>query len=229
GRRFAGMEHWLPFYYERLETLFDYLPGVPVILDHLAREALDERYKLILDYYDARKQQASAALKEATPYKPTPPEMLYLSPDDISGALSDHLAIELTPFDAPDAGSRKVLHAGSRAGRSFAEERADPNANVFETAVSHISEVRAAKRRVVIAGWTDGSLDRLTQILTEHHLGNIKVVSTLADVEKLGPGQAAAAVLPLESGFETDRLVVVAEQDILGDRLVRRSKKRKKA
>ena len=43
------------------------------------------------------------------------------------------------------------------------------------------------------------------------------------------PGQAGAAVLPLEAGFETDRLVVVAEQDILGDRLVRRSKKRKKA
>jgi transcription-repair coupling factor (superfamily II helicase) len=27
GRRFAGMEHWLPFFYERLDTLFDYLPA----------------------------------------------------------------------------------------------------------------------------------------------------------------------------------------------------------
>ena len=36
-------------------------------------------------------------------------------------------------------------------------------------------------------------------------------------------------MLPLEAGFETDRFVVVAEQDILGDRLVRRSKKRKRA
>ena len=26
GRRYVGMEHWLPLYYERLETLFDYLP-----------------------------------------------------------------------------------------------------------------------------------------------------------------------------------------------------------
>ncbi len=89
--------------------------------------------------------------------------------------------------------------------------------------------VRAAKRRVVIAGWTEGSLDRLAQILAEHGLGNVKPVATLADVEKLEPGQAGAAVLPLEAGFETDRFVVVAEQDILGDRLVRRSKKRKKA
>ena len=36
-------------------------------------------------------------------------------------------------------------------------------------------------------------------------------------------------MLPLESGFETDQWVVVAEQDILGDRLVRRSKKRRRA
>ncbi|TIV67782.1 MAG: transcription-repair coupling factor, partial [Mesorhizobium sp.] len=30
GRRFAGMEHWLPFFYERLETVFDYLPDAPI-------------------------------------------------------------------------------------------------------------------------------------------------------------------------------------------------------
>ncbi len=58
GRRFAGMEHWLPFFYERLDTLFDYLPDAPVVFDHLAREALAERHTLILDYYEARKKQA---------------------------------------------------------------------------------------------------------------------------------------------------------------------------
>jgi len=229
GRRFAGMEHWLPFFYERLDTLFDYLPGAPVVFDHLTKEALDERHKLILDYYEARRQQAGAALKEAVPYKPAPPGLLYLSPDDVGGAVAEHLAVEFTPFDTPEAGLRSVLHGGSRAGENFAEERADPNANVFDAAVKHIAALRANGRRVVVAGWTDGSLDRLTQILAEHHLGNLKPVATLADVERLEPGQAGAAVLPLETGFETDRLAVVAEQDILGDRLVRRSKKRKRA
>ncbi|TIM71283.1 MAG: transcription-repair coupling factor, partial [Mesorhizobium sp.] len=77
--------------------------------------------------------------------------------------------------------------------------------------------------------WTEGSLDRLGQILAEHHLGNLKPVATLSEVEKLEPGQAGLAVLPLESGFETDGMVVVAEQDILGDRLIRRSKRKKRA
>ncbi len=229
GRRFAGMEHWLPFFYERLETVFDYLPGAPVVFDHLAHESLAERHTLILDHYEARRNQAGGALKEAVPYKPVAPDLMYLSPEEVNAATAEREAIELTPFDATDAGARKVFHAGSRAGRSFAEERADPNVNVFTEAVKHIGDERGAGRRVVIAGWTEGSLDRLGQILAEHHLGNLKRVATLADVAGLETGQAGLAVLQLETGFETDELVVVSEQDILGDRLIRRSKRKKRA
>lgn len=229
GRRFAGMEHWLPFYYERLDTIFDYLPSAPVVFDHLAREAMVERHTLILDYYEARSHPAtSGALKETVPYKPVPPAKMYLSPDDVAAALPDRMAVELTPFDTPETGGRKLLHAGSKPARGFELERADPNVNVFEQVVNYIGDLRAAKRRVVIAGWTEGSLDRLGQILTEHHLGNVIPVASLAEVEKLGAGQAGTTVLPLEAGFETSDFVVVAEQDILGDRLVRRSKKRKR-
>ncbi|MHA6643298.1 transcription-repair coupling factor [Mesorhizobium sp. A623] len=229
GRRFAGMEHWLPLFYERLDTVFDYLPDTPVIFDHLAHEALAERHTLILDHYESRSKLADGALKDAVPYKPVPPDLMYLSPENLKAALAGRESLEFTPFAAPDAGSRKVFHAGSRAGRSFAEERADPNANVFDVVVQHIGHERAQKRRVIVAGWTEGSLDRLGQILAEHHLENLHQVATLAEAAKLDVGQAALAVLPLETGFETDDLVVVAEQDILGDRLIRRSKRKKKA
>ncbi len=229
GRRFAGMEHWLPFFYERLDTVFDYLPRVPVVFDHLAREALVERHTLILDYYEARKRGAEGALKDAVPYKPVPPALLYLSPDDVAAAMTDRSAAALTPFETPETSDTQVFHAGSKPGRTFAEERADPQANVFDEVVSHISSVRAAHKRVVVAGWTEGSLDRLAQILEEHHLGNLKRVSTLTEAEKMDAGQAGLAVLPLETGFEAGKFIVVAEQDILGDRLVRRSKKRKRA
>jgi transcription-repair coupling factor (superfamily II helicase) len=33
GRKQAGMEHWLPFFHARLETLFDYLPDATITLD----------------------------------------------------------------------------------------------------------------------------------------------------------------------------------------------------
>ena len=37
GQRYPGLEHWLPLFHDHLETLFDYLPGVPVSFDHLRR------------------------------------------------------------------------------------------------------------------------------------------------------------------------------------------------
>lgn len=40
GRRFAGMEHWLPLFYDRLDTVFDHADDMPVVFDHLVHEAL---------------------------------------------------------------------------------------------------------------------------------------------------------------------------------------------
>src|SRR5690606_32759555 len=124
---------------------------------------------------------------------------------------------------------KALRHAGARAGRSFAEERADPNANIFDHAVKHIADTRAGGKRVLIAGYSEGSLDRLTQILAEHGREKLTRIASLAEVEKLRKGEAGLSVLPLDSGFETPELAVLGEQDILGDRLIRRAKKPKKA
>ncbi|HEY0435059.1 MAG TPA: transcription-repair coupling factor, partial [Phenylobacterium sp.] len=57
GGRRAGMEHWLPLFYEELATVFDYLPSDTLVaLDHLAREAREERMAIVADAFDARNQ-----------------------------------------------------------------------------------------------------------------------------------------------------------------------------
>ena len=141
GRRFAGMEHWLPFFYERLDTLFDYLPDAPVVFDHLAREALAERHTLILDYYEARRQQAGRRAQGRRALQAVPPEPALSarrtrSPRRCPTARrsSSRPSTRRTPARA------RCLHAGRAAGRSFAEERADPNANVFDAVVKHIAD-----------------------------------------------------------------------------------------
>src|SRR3546814_16516265 len=50
-----------------------------------------------------------------------------------------------------------------------------------------------------------------------------------ADLDGLPKSVAAIAVLPIEHGFEAADLCVVAEQDILGDRLVRPRQKKRRA
>src|SRR4029078_12570414 len=39
ARLHPGMEHWLPLFHDRLDTLLDYVPGSPVVLEPLAEDA----------------------------------------------------------------------------------------------------------------------------------------------------------------------------------------------
>jgi len=54
GRRYAGLEHWLPLFFEGLETIFDYLSGRTFFIDNLVGEAIGERGAQIEDHYQSR-------------------------------------------------------------------------------------------------------------------------------------------------------------------------------
>ncbi|MDB5508147.1 MAG: mfd [Hyphomicrobiales bacterium] len=226
GRRHAGMEHWLPLFYGSADTLFDYVGDAPVFLDSLAEDAAGERLSQIKDYYDARKEQHDADPAHS-PYKPLPPDSLYLPPDEWRRRLDAGAAIRFSPFAVPPAPA--VFDCGGVLGRNFAPERADENANVFEAAVAHIRAQQANKRRVILVGWSDGSRDRLASVLGEHGLKQTEAVSTLGQALGVTPAKVALAVAGMEQGFEAGELVVISEQDILGDRLVRQRRKTKRA
>ena len=236
GRRYAGMEHWLPLFYEKLETVFDYLKGFRLVTDHTVREAAEERSKLVFDYYDARLnsgQQSKSQMAQGTPYKPVTPGQLYLDGGTFGQALDAFNAIRISPFNEHEGEARRVLSIDARQGprwaRSATESADSERVNVFDAVVKHIADKRASGAKVVISAWTEGSLDRLLQVLAEHGLARVKTIEAFKDLGGLAKGEAAAAVLSLEAGFEAGDLVIIGEQDILGDRMVRRSKRRKRA
>src|SRR5664280_1260821 len=109
GRRYPGMEHWLPLFHNTLESVFDYLPDTPLALEHLAEDAAHERLTQIADYYDARHE----ALKDGVtpPYKPLPPARLYLAETEWKERLGASALAKLTPFAVPEA--RDVLDVGA--------------------------------------------------------------------------------------------------------------------
>jgi transcription-repair coupling factor (superfamily II helicase) len=234
GRRFAGMEHWLPLFYEELETLFDYIDGFTITTDHMVKEAAKERRDQIDDHYDSRLntlEGSKANIGASTPYKPILADDLYLSIENFSGFLDREKSIKLSPYEEPETDHRQVITLDIKTGprwASAAKNQSENRVNVFDQVVKHIADQRASGKKVLITGWSDGSLDRLNQVLGEHGLERIKPIPSFADVAKIKNGQAGSAVLSLEGGFETGDLVIIGEQDILGDRLVRRSKRKKR-
>jgi transcription-repair coupling factor (superfamily II helicase) len=223
GRRHHGMEHWLPLFYDRLDTLFDYLGDAPLMLDPLLEEAAGERLAQITDYYEARRE-AYELDPAASNYKPLEPAALYLTRDDWRDALAARAAAQFSPFDSERA---DAIDCGARPGRDFAPERNEPDTNVFQAAAEHVRALRASGKTVVVAGWSDGSCERLGHVLSEHGLDHLALVGGLPQALAKGAGGVALAVLGVEHGFETDAYALVGEQDILGDRLVRRRRKRK--
>ncbi len=219
GRRYPGMEHWLPLFQDRMDTLFDYLDGTPVAIEPQSEDAARERLKQIADYYLARKEARDLPGSGAI-YNPLPPDRLYLSEDEWDKRLQGRALARLTPFAMPEQGGA-VIDAGAKQGRNFAPERADSSVNVFEALVAHINSLQAARKKVVVTLWSEGSRERMASMLADHKLHNITSVNTWRMVQATPRNETMLAVLGMESGFETDAFAVISEQDILGDRLVR--------
>ncbi|WNJ93328.1 transcription-repair coupling factor [Bosea sp. 685] len=225
GRRPAGLEHWLPLLADKLDTLFAYLPDVPLVLDAQAEDAVGERISLIKDYYDARKAAMDQPSAGGAPYKPLLPNALYLSPSEWRGIADQAGVAALTPFQLPDSDGKLIVDLGARQGRSFAAERADNAGSVFDAAVAHVKALQADGRRVILAAWSEGSRERLAHVLADHGLKTVQMTGSLRAAFDLKPGTTALAVWGFETGFEAGKLAVIGEQDILGDRLVRPRKK----
>ncbi len=229
GRRYQGVEHWMPLFYEKLETLPDYVGNCVMVMDHLADEAIEARHVQINDYYQARVDALNKDTFGAPVYKPLPPDMMFVTLQNWQNISSSYPLLALTPFEAPEAPGLRVMSAGGRQGRSFAAERAEAGRNVYDAVIEHVRAQQKNGKRVVLAAWTEGSRDRLLGILKDHELGLVVVAKNGPEALKRSRDMISVVVLGLEAGFETNDLSVIAEQDILGDRLVRRSKRQRKA
>lgn len=226
--RFAGMEHWLPLFYEALDEPLLILDDAPIIFEHLAKDSISERRKQVDDHYDSRKTSLENSKSgQGTPYKPLDPDLLYVGKNEFEASLTGRTRINITPFDEPESDTRSIVSLDAKTGRNFSAERATPNLNVFEIAARYIADRRADNKRTLLTGWSDGSLGRLRQILEEHGLGGFHPIERASDITNVQNGVTATAVLNIEHGFETPTTIVLAEQDILGDRMVRRRRKKR--
>ena len=223
GRRLSGMDHWLPLFEDRMATIFDHVGAdTLVIRDGGAASAGQSRLDAISDYYDNR---VRAQVAEPGSYRPLPPEMLYLSADELEAEFIGHAAHLLSPFSQPDSGS--IVDFGIAAGRDFAPERAQ-KVNIYEAVADHLKALLKSGSKAIIASYSAGARERLKGLLADHK------APPLSEVEgwqrALGVQNAVAmVVLPIDHGFATSEVALISEQDMLGDRLVRRQKRRKSA
>jgi transcription-repair coupling factor (superfamily II helicase) len=235
GRRHPGMEHWVPLFHERMETLVDYLPGVSVSLDHQAEDVLAARLDMIEDHFSARR---AAPRDGEVPYRPLPPARLYLDRTGWDAMFSPGKLFAFSPFARPDGAAG--VDGGGRPGPIFAQVVSASGVagagaglpgslNVFGQLRAQAERWAGEGRRLVIAAWTRGSRERLAHLLREHGVPGVAQEDDWQAVNRKVAGAVSLVTLGIERGFVADRLAVVGEQDLLGTRISRPARSRKRA
>ena len=222
GRRLAGMEHWLPLFEERLATLFDHLGERDVLIrDANADAALQSRAEAVEDYHANRSRAMGG---EPGSYRPLAPGTLYLAQKEIAEAVAERPIHLATTFAEP--ASERVIDFAVDGPRDFAPERAQ-GVNIYEAVVAHLGKLRKTRHKIILASYSAGARERLAGLLEDHGLD--RPVQAKSWQEALWAKGPALIVLPLDHGFTAPDVAVLTEQDMLGDRLVRRKKRRKSA
>lgn len=213
GRMFPGQEHWLPMFFDKpLSDVFAYInPKWQILVDHQVKAAIKERHDIIADYYKTRLINLNT---DETSYRPIKPDALYLSSEEVENNFLNFNLVTLTPMlqeNSPDFKGRSAI--------SFPSTSSE---NPYNLLLERAQDYLDRKMKVVLACYSEGSRARISGIL-EDHGGKISLVESLSEVTTKS---LCLAVIDIERGFTTDDLVLITEQDLLGERLVRPRKRK---
>ena len=225
GRGFAGMEHWLPFFHARLETLFGYLPDAAIFVDYDVREQWEKRWETVAGLYESRVEFGRVKPKGGDFGRAARPELFYLSPNQGSEILKDRTVKWLYPQKLPTG--LGVLDAGGRPGKLFSVERQQESLSLLEALATYVQTKRKSTQ-VVIACWTEGSRERLKQMLVDHGVERVNFIENAGGITGK-PDNVSLAVWQLNQGFVAPGYCIVSEQDIFGERIGSTAATRKKA
>lgn len=220
GRKYAGMEHWLPLFYDEMALLSDYLPGATVAWDHLSQEAYEERMAMVADSYATRAAHADSLVNQVA-YHPIPVATHFVDMAELQRSLSG-AQWQLTPF--ADEGAAQSL--GASAVPNLLQEAQAKN----QTPIARLQEYVAGQDAIcLLACSSEGTRTRLSHMLEQVDVSHV-LIARWGERKKLKrkDGKLGLVVMSLDAGFATDDLVVISEQDVLGERMFRSNKRKRK-
>ncbi|MBH1665360.1 transcription-repair coupling factor [Stenotrophomonas maltophilia] len=200
----AGIEYYLPLFFDRTASLFDYLPAgsLPVVCAG-AGEAADAFWAQTGERYEQRRHDVERPL--------LPPSALYLSPEQLRERLNDAPRIEVWAADHARIADAHALGDQPLPALPVAAREA-PAGDALKSFLGHYPG------RVLIAADSPGRREALLEVL---HAAELKP-PVVADLPAFLASDVrfAITVAPLEDGFALDdpRLAVLTERQLFPER-----------
>jgi transcription-repair coupling factor (superfamily II helicase) len=220
GRKYPGMEHYLSLFYEYLDNIFDYFIPEIILCDHNFDQAIENYENKIIDGYKTRDNLLHNRFQDEVIYYPVKPESMWLSKLDIKNQLLKYKVIYSHNFNCDIA---QALDLGIKLTDNFYLMSQSKNISSFDSFRKYRDNI---KSKIIIACNTEGSLQHIQKILENYNIHSFRL-NDFNDYKKIKSKNIGLAVFPSSRGYKIDDFAIISEQDLLGERIVRKKATKK--
>jgi transcription-repair coupling factor (superfamily II helicase) len=247
GLPFPGIEYYLPLFFDGLATLFDYLPAKTVCLSLPGLEAAaDDFWREAQERYEQRRHDRERPL--------LPPELLFISKDQLGTLLHERLQVRILAEDDPNFPQATTFQAKPLPELGW-QAHADDPAQALRKFISDL------QGRLLVAAESPGRREALGDLLRRHGLSfdtvdgwpaflasNKRLLITVAPLEEglllpsplrgEGPGERVSSVgheathapspQPSPPRGEGASMALISEAQLFAERVAQRSKRVKR-
>lgn len=207
----AGIEYYLPLFFEQTSTLFDYLPDDSVIINQQGLEgAASQFWKDLHNRFDERNIDTQRPLLA--------PQQLFIASEQLFASLKNY--------------PRVILHRESlanKAGNTNLPTVEPPFLFIdskSEKPLAAIEKLIAQKQsRILFCAESAGRRETLLDLLQRHNIKPTTISGWQQFIDSDEP--LAITVGPLESGLSLDGINVIAEPQLYGQRVMQSRRRRK--
>ena len=192
----SGGEQYLPLFYEKLDTLFDYLKKSQLMVHNDIIELFEERVENLKDYYAARIQSNDTFYLD--------PNFLYLNKKDFNKSINNYEIIKFSPFY-----NKGFVLSNTKKINNLSSIRKEIDFNF----IKNFFDINSKKYKIIICCNSVGSLEKVFKVLRE----NIFISPTkIQSVDFLTDEKIFITVLNVEESFILNNLIYINEKTIFG-------------
>ena len=207
----AGIEAYLPLFFEETSHLFDYLPKDAQVFSLVNVDAAAQAFwQDIRSRYEERRGDIERPL--------LPPAEVFVATDEYYGLLKEHSRIVIDSADLSPAAGRERLPIQAFPDLSLDARAAEPLSKVQDFLANFTG-------RTLFTVETAGRREALLELLQRIHISPVEVADW--DEFLTADSTIAICVAPIESGVLLDDIALIPESALLGQRVTQRRRRDK--
>lgn len=212
----AGIEYYLPLFFEQMSSFFDYVPKeAQLFVYHQNYEATQQFWQDIDNRYEQLRHDYTRPI--------LPPEQLYLTIDTLFGLLKKWPSVELHSPNAQEQEKNRaaeIYQPLSNVELDNKNASLQPLEKVLKLIQTH------SDYAVLFCAESSGRKETLTQLLNTHQI----FPKTCSDIKTFlaSPLELAITVAPIDEGFIDlqQKMIFIAEAQLYGRRVMQRRRRK---